>query len=597
VSTPDSKALHFGALALTILVWGVGPALIRSFSLAAGAADALVIRTGSVAICCLILLPFLGGFRVALNDIPKLLLISLGMFGYFAGSIFGFSLVTSGVGGIIISTQPLLIALLAGFFGTEKIRLPTIAGLVISFAGTLYLFSGDTSVGAAHQNLVIGGLMIFVSGLFWSIYVIFSAPLIRTYGSFKIAALSNTLAAVPALGLASHNTLATLTRLDGGAIGSLAFLTLIGTLLTVSTWNYASARLKPTTVGASLYLIPVLAIAAGAVVLGEGITTTTMISGGIILLGVALAQFGGVLKPRASLGALAAVLFAVTLWGMVPVITRFLVLGISPQTVMILRVFPAGIIGLCMAIYLGISPMPWQAWLRIAIAALLGNVGYHVLAVVGAQYIPASWMGMLFGLEPVFIALFAVVIAGDRLTSWLVGGIALALIGTATLMLGNLVAPAKDVGLFGLVLVTISTMGWGIYTVLVQPVSKAYGSTQIAGITLGISAFPMLLFVSPELSTSLAGINAFQWGVIAFLVIFCTFLCTIAWNYALGHMDSALAGMFLYIQPIVAAIGGIFLLGEHLSVTLVAGGLLIITGVAVSQFGPLLSRKQTEILA
>jgi drug/metabolite transporter (DMT)-like permease len=578
-------------------VWGVAPAFIRSFSLATGPADALVIRTGSVAICCLILLPFLGGFRVALKDIPKLLLISLGMFGYFAGSIFGFSLVTAGVGGIIISTQPLLIALLAAFFGTEHIRLPTIVGLVISFAGTLYLFSGDTSVGTAHVNLIIGALMIFVSGFFWAIYVIFCAPLIRTYGSFKIAALSNILATVPALAFASGSTVSTFRNLDAGAIGALAYLTLIGTLLTVSTWNFATARLKPTTVGGALYLIPILAIAAGAVVLGEAITTSTLIAGGIILLGVALAQFGPGLKPNVSLGALAAVLFAVTLWGMVPVITRFLVLGMPPQTVMILRVFPAGIVGLCLAIYLGISPMPWRAWLRISIAALLGNVGYHVLAVIGAQYIPASWMGMLFGLEPVFIALFAVVIAGDRLTVWLVGGIILALAGTATLMLGNLLAPAKDVGLLGLVLVTISTMGWGIYTVLVQPVSKAYGSTQIAGITLGISAFPMLLFASPELSTSLQQINGFQWAVIAFLVIFCTFFCTIAWNYALGHMDSALAGMFLYIQPIVAAIGGIVLLGERLSLTLVAGGVLIIAGVAVSQFGPVMWNKTTEINA
>ena len=136
---------------------------------------------------------------------------------------------------------------------------------------------------------------------------------------------------------------------------------------------------------------------------------------------------------------------------------------------MILRVFPAGIIGLLMAIYLGVRPMPWQAWARIAAAALIGNVGYQVLSIFGAQYIPASWIGMLFGLEPVFIALFAVVLAGDRITSWLIGGMTLAMVGTATLMLGNVLAPDKDVGLLGLVLVTLGTMGWGIYTVLVQP--------------------------------------------------------------------------------------------------------------------------------
>jgi drug/metabolite transporter (DMT)-like permease len=531
-------------------------------------------------------LPFLGGYTVARKDLARLLLISIGMFGYFAGSIFGFAYVTTGVGGIIISTQPLLIALLASFFGAERITIPTIIGLVVSFAGTLYLFSGESPAGSTHENIIMGGLMIFACGFFWSIYVVFSKELIQTYGSFKITALSSALAALPALAFASSATWETARSLDRNGLLTLFYLTFVGTLLTVSTWNFATARLPPTTVGASLYLIPVLTLLSGYFLLGETIATTTLIAGGIILLGVALAQFGSLLKPKAGLAGLAAVLFAVCVWGMVPVATRFLVLNVPPQTVMILRVFPAGIIGLVMAIYLGVKPMPWRAWVRIAAAAIIGNVGYQVLSIYGAQYIPASWIGMLFGLEPVFIALFAVVLAGDKITSWLLGGMLLALAGTATLMLGNVLAPAKDVGLLGLVLVTLGTMGWGIYTVLVRPVSAQYGSIQIASLTLGISAFPMLLFLTPDFPSTLQAMNSFQWLVMSFVVVFCTFLGTVAWNFALGHMSSSLAGMFLYVQPLVAAVGGIFLLDEKLSLTLVAGGLLIIAGVALAQFGP-----------
>lgn len=288
----SSRSTAFALLGLTVLVWGAAPAFIRSFSLATGPADALVIRTISVAVPCLLLLPFFGGYVVARKDLARLLLISLGMFGYFAGSIFGFAYVTSGVGGIIISTQPLLIALLAGFFGTERITMLTTIGLIVSFVGTFYLFSGDNSGPDTHETLIKGGLMIFASGFFWSIYVIFSKSLIQAYGSFKIMALSIMLAAVPSLAFASPGTWETAGNLDRNALFALLYLTLIGTLLTVSTWNYATARLQPTTVGAALYLIPVLAVASGALVLGESIATTTLIAGAIILLGVALAQFG-----------------------------------------------------------------------------------------------------------------------------------------------------------------------------------------------------------------------------------------------------------------------------------------------------------------
>ena len=292
----SNKSTAFALLGFTVLVWGAAPAFIRSFSLATGPADALVIRTIAVAIPCLLLLPLFGSYAVARKDIPRLFLISIGMFGYFAGSIFGFAYVTSGVGGIIISTQSLLIALLAGIFGTERITIPTIIGLVVSFAGTFYLFSGDNSGAGTHENLIKGGLMIFASGFFWSIYVIFSKTLIQSYGSFKIMALSIMLAALPSLAFASSGTWETARNLDRNGIFALIYLTLIGTLLTVSTWNYATARLQPTTVGASLYLIPVLAIASGALVLGESITTTTLIAGIIILLGVALAQFGPIFR-------------------------------------------------------------------------------------------------------------------------------------------------------------------------------------------------------------------------------------------------------------------------------------------------------------
>ncbi len=292
---PLNSYLPLLALGFTVLVWGVAPAFIRSFSLAAGAADALVIRSVATGICCLLLLPFFGGFTVARQDVPRLLLISLiGMFGYFAGSVFGFAYITSAIGGIVISTQPLLIALLASVIGAERVTVPTIIGLIVSFIGSLYLFSGDAQGNLSQSHMIIGGLLIFMSGAFWAVYVIYSKSLIQTYGSVKLSLLSLAIATFPALLFISPSTWETTMSLDQNAIFSLFYLTFIGTLVTLGTWNYAVGLLRPTAVGASLYLIPVFAITAGTLLLGEIVTATTLTAGGIILLGVAIAQFGPV---------------------------------------------------------------------------------------------------------------------------------------------------------------------------------------------------------------------------------------------------------------------------------------------------------------
>jgi drug/metabolite transporter (DMT)-like permease len=288
---------------------------------------------------------------------------------------------------------------------------------------------------------------------------------------------------------------------------------------------------------------------------------------------------------------LIAVIFAVLMWGMVPVAMRFLLLDMTPQQAMLLRLVPAGLIATTAAIIVGVNKIAMRDWMRIVVAAFLGNVAYQILAAFGMETVPASWTGMLFGLEPVFIALFAVAFAGDRLTPWLAGGLLLALLGTATLMFGSTIQASGEVTLWGVTLVTLSTMGWGIYTVVVRPVSAKYGAFPVACLALGISALPIFVFATPEVPQLLLEMTAMQWIAVAFLAIFATILSTSAWNYALGHMNSSIAGMFLYIQPLVAAIGGFLLLGERLSWPLAAGGTLIIAGVALAQFGPILRTR------
>ena len=289
-----SRAL--AALAFTILIWGAAPAFIRSFSLALGPSDALVIRSVTAAALSLAVLPFFGGFRFKVQDLPRLAVISfIGMFGYFIGTIFGFTYVTAGVGGIIISTQPLLIALAAALLGAERLRLATLLGIALSFGGTLYLFGGGPMNG---NHLIEGGLMIFGAGAAWALYVILSKPLIRRYGAFKITGTSLILGALPAFYFVTPQTFHAALNINREALFALFYLSVIGTLLTVSLWNYAAGHLRPTTVGSSLYLIPLLTILSGWLILGEPVAATTLVAGAIVLAGVALAQFGPLIKIR-----------------------------------------------------------------------------------------------------------------------------------------------------------------------------------------------------------------------------------------------------------------------------------------------------------
>jgi drug/metabolite transporter (DMT)-like permease len=284
------------ALAFTIFIWGVAPAFVRGFSLTTGPSDAIVIRMWTTAIAALPLF-LVSGWRIAWADVPMMVVIgSVGMFGYFVGSIFGYALVPAGFGSMIIAVQPLLIALIAAAIGTERMTLNAVIGLIISFGGTLYLFGGNMSGATAFSNLVEGGVLILLCDICWAIYVVYSKPLLQKYGTFKMTAWTLFLCGPPSLVFISHSTLSSFVSLNAQSLFSLFFLSVIATVLCVVTWNYATKFLSATTMGASFYLIPVLAVASGWLVLGEQATYATLIAGAVILAGVAVAEFGNARK-------------------------------------------------------------------------------------------------------------------------------------------------------------------------------------------------------------------------------------------------------------------------------------------------------------
>ena len=584
------------ALTFTMVVWGVSPVFFRSLSLALGPADHLAIRYAIVGLLFAGVLAATGGWRIAKAHWPRLLFVSLCFTGYNLGSAYGFERINAGTGSLIIGTQPLLMALAGTIAAKERMTPAVMLGLAVGFGGIVFLVWNDLGIQGDALTFLTGCAMIFLSGTCWALYAVVSKPLSQDYGSLAVTAASVVLASLAlVLLLGRPQTFATLETMSLRSWLEMAYLVVFVTALTMVTWNYGAARLPAAVAGSFLYLVPPLGVLAGALLLGEHVTPGMLIGGALILTGVAIAQFGGKLSIKGSFAGLAAVLFAVTMWGLIPVAMRYLVTELSPETAMVLRLYPAGLLAITVCLFTGVRQIAWRDWIRIATAALAGNLGYQILAAYGMQSVPASWTGLIFGLEPVFIALFAVLFAGDRLTPWLIAGIFVSMLGTAALMLGSTLVPSGDVSLFGLMLVTLSTMGWGIYTVVIRPASRKYGALPVACLAMGISALPMPLFVNLQFPATLASMNATAWLAVGFVVVFGTFLATSAWNYALGQMESSIAGIFLYVQPVVAAIGGILLLGERLTWPLLLGGALIILGVAVAQFGPLISKTRQPI--
>jgi drug/metabolite transporter (DMT)-like permease len=283
------------ALIFTMAVWGFSPVFIRSLSVELRPANALVIRYGTVALIFATVLAIKGGWQVAEADWRRLVLASLiGMLGYNLGSVYGFELIPASVGGLIIGTQPLLIALFAALIGREPLTMAAIVGVIVAFCGTVVLLWNDLSFSGDRADLLRGGILIFLSGTAWAFYAIVAKPLIVKYGPLPVSGLSIIVAAIPILlFFSSSETIATARTMTPTQWRGMAFLVLVATFIASITWNYGVGRLSAAAAGAFLYLVPVLAVASGALFLGEPISANVVFGGLLILAGVAIAQFGG----------------------------------------------------------------------------------------------------------------------------------------------------------------------------------------------------------------------------------------------------------------------------------------------------------------
>jgi drug/metabolite transporter (DMT)-like permease len=291
------RAKPIAALLLTMLIWGVTPVFLRSQSVGLGPADSLVIRYVPIALLWIIVLALTGGWRIARNDWPRLLVVALiGLFGYAVASIYGFAFVPAGIGGLVYATQPLFIAFLAAVMLGERLTPSVVCGLVLAVLGTVLLLWDDLTSASLDRSYLWGIALLLTSCFAWAFYCVPGKVIFQRYGSVPITGVSTIIATLPMLAFASPGTLDTLYTMTTRQWLEVLFLASCSTFVAMITWTYASEKLPATTTGPFLYLIPVIAVFAGIVILGETVTLPSVLGGLCIILGVAVAQ----LRPRRS---------------------------------------------------------------------------------------------------------------------------------------------------------------------------------------------------------------------------------------------------------------------------------------------------------
>lgn len=226
-----------------------------------------------------------------------------------------------------------------------------------------------------------------------------------------------------------------------------------------------------------------------------------------------------------------------------------------------------------------LSPIERRDWPTIIGLAVTAVAGYNWLFLTGLTLAPATDGAIIVpGLAPVFTAIIAGIVLGERLGLRGFAGLGLAAVG-----LFLVVGPGGSGGesrLLGDALFVAGALLWGVYSVLARSASRRFNavSTSLYGIALGTvilvplalleGGVPSLLTAPPE---ALAGIG--------YLAVFGTVAAFVLLNLGVARIGAARASAFALLVPVVGVLTSVAFLGEPLGPLTVVGGAIVLAGL------------------
>lgn len=210
----------------------------------------------------------------------------LGIVAYYAGFNVGLQSARATDAGVIQATIPAVTAVVAIWMLRERPRWQVWAGIALSFAGVVALVSATS---AAGEGSVTGDLWIVFSVLVWSVYSVYARRLGSRASATAITAATLGWGALLLLPFGAIEMAAATPRLTFDGVAATVYLAVFAGAVGYWLWSYGLARVPAAQATVYLNLLPVVAAASGALVLGERVGVTELLAGVVIVVGVVLA--------------------------------------------------------------------------------------------------------------------------------------------------------------------------------------------------------------------------------------------------------------------------------------------------------------------
>ena len=265
------------------------------------------------------------------------------------------------------------------------------------------------------------------------------------------------------------------------------------------------------------------------------------------------------------------------IWGFNFVVMKTANFYFSPELFVTYRFGLGAIILLAVVFFAKIPAPPKKLWGWIFLSAAFQISIGSMLCQYSFRFLPAGLVSMLNYTMPVWVSILAYFFLSEKLTQKKIFGIILSIIGIGVLMNVNVS------GKFSAMLIPLAAaVVWAVGNVIMKAKLTKINLISLTTWQMVVGAILLAIY------TFTVGEIEVRWNLISVACllyngIIASALAFFLWAYILKNMEASKASISILGVPVVGVLGGAICLGEPVTLFMICGMIMVLSGIFLVQ--------------
>lgn len=279
-----------------------------------------------------------------------------------------------------------------------------------------------------------------------------------------------------------------------------------------------------------------------------------------------------------------ALIVANIIWGATSPILKYSLENIPPFSLAFIRFLLASLI-LFPLVHTKINyPDLKNKWLWVyALFGITFNIIFFFMAL---QKIPSINAPIIASSGPIMILIGSAVFLKEKIKLNLVFGTILSLFGVLLIIFQPILDHGLSTEILGNLLMVFATFGAVVATIAGRKFlteNNALGSTFWSCLIGTLTFAPLMFYEYLKNPTWWGSLDIRGWIGIIYGAVFASCIAYAAYDWALAKLPAAKTSIFTYIDPVIAVIIAVPLLGEKITLPFIIGTVFVFLGILISE--------------